>query len=162
MHSKIRFLVLPIFLSVGFLFCDQFLKWQTLHSWNQTKLIFNNFGWYPFLNPGVAFGIPIPNFIVLSVTFPILIFILYTFISKIKQEKILVGGTFSKKNNYLIYSLVFIFTGALSNFIDRLRIKHTIDYLLVLTSVINLADLLIVIGFFIYFKFILKNKPSVS
>ena len=44
-----------------------------------------------------------------------------------------------------------VFTGALSNLIDRMVYGYTVDYFLILTGVINLADVMIVAGFVIYF-----------
>ena len=50
------------------------------------------------------------------------------------------------------YALIFF--GALSNLFDRLLYHHTVDYLLIFTAVINLADVMIVGGFVIYFLMI--------
>lgn len=120
-----------------FLLGDQFLKWQSLHDWNQTKLLNIFFGWQPFLNAGVAFGIPVPNWLVVILTIPILVLL---FFLMMKQ-----GGL--KKE----ISLTLIFVGALSNFIDRAVYRQTIDYFRIFTGVFNVADIAIILGFILIF-----------
>jgi lipoprotein signal peptidase len=45
------------------LFVDRFFKWQAFHGWNEPHLISRFLGWYPFLNRGIAFSIPLPMFV---------------------------------------------------------------------------------------------------
>ncbi|MSU75644.1 MAG: signal peptidase II [Candidatus Magasanikbacteria bacterium] len=146
----------------GFLFfIDRWLKWQALHGWANDRLVNRWLGWHPFLNPGVAFGIPLPSWLIIILTVPVLGLILFLIFKhetantppsppargdlSIPPSQ---GGTRGVLANY---SLLLIFFGALSNLIDRVLYGHTVDYFLILTAVINVADVMIVAGFVIYF-----------
>src|SRR3989338_7946950 len=122
-----------------FLLADQFLKWQALHGWREPALLHRFFGWSPFLNPGIAFGLPVPNWLVISLSIPIIGLIFYL------SWKMYDGGELRQA-----WAFALIFTGALSNFIDRVTYQNTVDYLRLFTGVINLADVLIVVGFAMY------------
>ncbi|HLD60565.1 MAG TPA: signal peptidase II [Patescibacteria group bacterium] len=140
-----------------FLLGDQFLKWQALHGWQVPKVWRGVVGWQPFLNPGVAFGIPIPNFLVLLFTVPIiaiLIFLLQQQLSRLAPPSGTKAGTFT--------ALLLVLTGAVSNLIDRFTFAHTIDYILVFTAVINLADVLIVVGFVVYLISLRNERQEVK
>lgn len=51
-----------------------------------------------------------------------------------------------KKTILSFYALAFIASGAISNLIDRIVYSATIDYIRILGSVINMADILIILG----------------
>jgi len=128
-------LIIYTLMSGLFLLIDQLLKFLA-----RTNPDFNLYIWKPWLgweyfaNPGIAFSLPVPNWLVLLVT-PI---ILILFIALILKSK--------KKNNLFYFSIFLIVTGAISNFIDRILFSATIDYIRILTGIINLADVMIVIG----------------
>lgn len=143
-------------ISGGFFVIDRFLKWAALHIWSQSNLVNTYFGWKPFLNPGIAFGIPIPNKLVILITFPILGILLSSGWSQLKKLA-LKPLSFREPSLQSLLGLVLIFFGALSNLIDRIAIQHTVDYLLIFTGIINLADVLIVTGFVLYFYSSLKK-----
>lgn len=90
-------------------------------------------GWEYFSNLGVAFGLPVPQSILIFIT-PLIIFTLAFFALE--------------KNRPLRFhiALALIIAGAVSNFIDRVIFERTIDYLRLLTGVINLADIAILVG----------------
>lgn len=136
--------VLIVLLCGLFFIVDRFLKWQALHEWHNDYLLNKFFGWHPFLNPGVAFGIPVPNWVTVVSTALILILILFLFFRFQTSD---VGYQMSD------LSLPLVFFGALSNFIDRVWYGHTVDYFLILTGVINLADAMIVVGFVVYWLY---------
>lgn len=131
-YKKVHFLA---FLSSGlFLFLDQTIKYFYFH--HQT------FSWYIvkpwigleyFENPGVAFGIPIPNGVTLFYTPLVLLAILLFIFKKNVSPKV-------------FFALALLFCGALSNFIDRIFFTFTLDYIRVITSVLNIADIMIVVG----------------
>lgn len=149
---------LTISMCAGFLFLDQFLKWQALHSWSNDHLLNRWFGWHPFFNPGVAFGIPLPNLFIIILSAPIVGSLAwYVYHSNdIQAPDVL-------HHSSRIMGLGLILAGALSNLIDRIRFSHTIDYVLIFTAVINLADVLIVIGFILYFlQLTEKHKTSTT
>lgn len=90
-------------------------------------------GWEYFANPGIAFGIPIPNVVLIIVT-PFLLLWLATHWQRQRLHSIAFLG------------IILIVAGALSNFIDRLLYAFTIDYLRVFTAIVNLADIMILSG----------------
>lgn len=126
-----------ILISLGgfFLFVDQIIKYLSLNVFT-TKHLFKGLGWYPFKNPGIAFGINIPLLLIISLSLIIIILI----------------SVIWKKQNTLQskLGLTLVLSGAISNLIDRLIYNHTIDYFAFFTGIINLADTLIVVGFIIY------------
>jgi signal peptidase II len=137
------------FLLSGFLFVlDQIFKYLAYQ--NQTfkiYLIKPWLGWEYFPNPGIAFGLPIPQPIILIITPLILVALIIWW----KKNK--------KKTNHFYLGVFLIFAGAISNFIDRVVFSITIDYFRVLTSVMNLADITIVIGAIFLLS---KSKKSIK
>ncbi|MFA7245080.1 MAG: signal peptidase II [Candidatus Magasanikbacteria bacterium] len=126
------------FVLSGFLFAlDQLFKYLAYnHQSFRLYLIKPWLGWEYFPNPGIAFGLPVPQKLILLFTPLILAALIYWW----KKNK--------HKTNQFYLGVFFIFAGALSNLIDRIVFNITIDYLRVLTSVMNLADIIIVIGAF--------------
>lgn len=146
MNSKIRWL---LFLTGGFfLLADRLLKYAAMHNWPDKKYLTDWLGWSPWENSGAVFGLPlsIPLIIICSIPMIGLIFFLF-----IRQRQNLISQT----------GLFFIFIGAVSNLFDRIAYRSTIDYLLVFTGIINLADILILTGAVLFtwtnFK---KNKEQ--
>ena len=132
MNKKLH--LLSFTLGGFFLVFDQMVKYFFVHH--------QNFSWYlvkPWLgleyfeNTGVAFGIPVPGWLVLIYT-PFVLLIVLLFLFK-KQTTVL-------KN----IGLCLILWGAVSNFIDRIFFEFTIDYIRVITSILNIADIMIVVG----------------
>ncbi|MFH1292308.1 MAG: signal peptidase II [bacterium] len=134
-NKKIRGMIFC--LSGFFLLLDQFLKWQATHSWIQAKLLHNYFGWQPFLNQGAAFGLPLPSWLIVLLTIPVVVVIGFL----ISQQY---------QNAWQLTAWVLLLTGAISNLFDRIFYEHVIDYFAFVTGIINLADVLIVIGLLIY------------
>lgn len=139
MNNKAR---ATIFISAGLFlfFIDRLLKSVALYYFSEQYLINKYFGWQPFLNSGVAFGLPSPYWFTIFLTIPVITIFLFLIIARWRQQKF----------DYIFNGLISIFLGALSNLLDRLYFHHTIDYILILTGVINLADIMIVGGFIIY------------
>ncbi len=99
-------------------------------------------GWEYFENTGIAFSIPIPQFIIIPMTIVIII----------------IGGIMVKKeqkNKVHLLGAGLIIAGALSNLTDRMLYGITIDYIRVFTSIFNIADLAIILGGILVLK---KNK----
>ncbi|MBI2436621.1 MAG: signal peptidase II [Candidatus Magasanikbacteria bacterium] len=118
-----------------FLFLDQLLKYIVRHTQESTYYLLKPWiGWEYFENPGIAFGIPVPQFLIIFLT-PIIIILLIVWWMKKTDKNILF---------YLGTSL--IIAGAISNLIDRMLFSFTVDYLRVFTSVMNVADMMIVMG----------------
>ncbi len=130
-----------IFFGGLFLFClDRILKYLSLYFFRDNYLIIKIFGWTPFKNTGIAFGLPIPNYITIFLSIPILIAIVYFLFSDYNQNK-----------NKIFLGLTTLFFGALSNLVDRIIYSATIDYWLLGTGIINLADILIIFGIYSLF-----------
>ncbi len=147
----------PIYVLSGlFLIFDRFLKWQALHGWSKQVLVNKFFGWEPFLNPGIAFGLPVPWWVTTLFTVPILVLIAWGVkreartMDSITHNAELTAQVSVIRYELRVMGLVFIFVGALSNLIDRLVYHVTVDFFLVLTGIINVADCLIVVGFLMY------------
>ena len=113
--------------------------------WDRPELIGKYFGWEPFFNKGIAFGIVMPKIIVVMLTLFIIASVVYFYILNEKTPA-------DTKDSRLKTGLMLILIGALSNLADRLIYDHTIDYFRLFTSVINLADIFIVVGFVLYFS----------
>lgn len=122
--------------SVGgfFLLADQVLKYFARANPDFTHYIWRPWlGWELFLNKGIAFSLPFPNWLIILVT-PALLLLLFVW----DREK--------KRGWLFQFGVCLIISGAVSNFVDRVLCGATIDYLRVLTGVVNLADMLIVVG----------------
>ncbi len=134
MNKKVR-MILPFAISGLFLLLDQTFKYIARTNPEQTHYIINPWlGWEYFENQGIAFSLPFPNPLLLLITPLILFFLIHTLLQK--QILTLPG----------IYGITLILSGAISNFTDRILFGITIDYLRVATSVLNLADVMIVAG----------------
>jgi lipoprotein signal peptidase len=143
-----------LFIGGVFLLVDRFFKWQAFHTWYQTKLIGRFFGWEPFLNNGIAFGIQIPQLIIIFSTVPILIGVVFLLWREWQKAG-------ERGNNLAWWGLYLVFLGALSNWYDRVVYGSTVDYFRLVTGIINLADVLIVSGFVLYFFSIKKKKKKI-
>jgi lipoprotein signal peptidase len=144
MTSKTR--LLSIFLVSGFfLSLDRLFKYQSLHDWSVIHLLHRFLGWQPSLNAGLAFSLPMPAIITIILTIPIIAVMAYLFYKNIHHFP-------------LNLALILIVFGALSNLFDRLIYRHTVDYFLVLTAILNIADLMITAGFILYLLSIKKPK----
>ena len=121
-----------ILLGGGFLIADQILKYLSLHNWQNFWLPNKFFGWQPFINIGAAFGLPIHSWIIIILTIPIIIFLIYIL--------------FKEKNIFNFFGYNLILWGALSNLIDRIYYGGVIDYWRLFTGIINLGDVMIVGG----------------
>lgn len=119
-----------------FIIFDQYLKWLVQRTY-PIPLIPPLVSWEYFENTGVAFSIPIPHTIAALLTPIFLIGLFSFFLQRSHSELALIGG-------------VLLFCGAISNYIDRILHGFTIDYLRIYTSVINTADVLIVLGVFLF------------
>ncbi len=112
---------------------DQILKYlarTTPHT--QVYLIKDWLGWEYFENTGIALSLPLPQWVVLFSTPIILVLVIYLL------------HTTSSLRAQTGFTLILL--GALSNYIDRLLFQKTIDYIRIVTGIINIADILIVIG----------------
>lgn len=129
-----------------FILADLILKQLALFFWTEPVFLFSKVGWAPTLNPGIAFSLPLHNFLTIFLTILTLLFFIYL----ITQTK-----SFSAS-----LGLLLTIFGAVSNLLDRVFYQHTIDYLQVYISVFNLADVLIVIGVGLYLLSIKSREAT--
>ncbi len=130
MNQKVR---LALILAGGFfLLADRIFKFLSVTFFDQPILINRYIGWLPSGNRGIAFGILLPNYLIILLSIIFIIILAWLF-----------------KKNMDLFARMGIFSmilGALSNLVDRLYYGHTLDYLLVYISLFNIADILIVFG----------------
>jgi signal peptidase II len=138
MQNKFQKLIALILITIGLLALESFIKYYLiLNKIPKMGFYFFNFlqiGYFP--NYNLAFGLPMPNILIIISVIIILIFLCYLW-----WQNLIIG----KSWNVLAVSLIII--GALSNLLDRLFFGYVIDYLnIFIWPVFNMADALIVIG----------------
>lgn len=134
MHARNRLLI--SFIAGGFLIaCDQLLKYLARTNPDFHAYLWDSFlGWELYQNPGIAFSIPFPNRLIVLATPIVLCLLTFWMIGKWRSgNRVLIGG-------------MLVLAGAVSNYADRVLFGVTTDYLRILTSVVNLADLSIAAG----------------
>ncbi len=133
-----------LFILLGgfFVACDQVFKYLARNFSEFTWYLWPPFlGWEYFENPGVAFGLPLPNTLLLIITPLILTGFIWFLTRHLYNQRVLLGG-------------VLIIGGALSNLTDRFFWGVTIDYLRLFTGILNIADVLIIVGIVLVFPFL--------
>lgn len=139
MHQKTH-TITAVILSGFFLLLDQTCKHIALNNQAFSKYIIDPWiGWQFFANTGIAFGIPLPQPFIIIFSPIIIIGLVYWW-----QKKEITSLRF-------IYGSILIIFGAISNFIDRMLFAFTIDYIRVITSIFNVADILIITGALLLF-----------
>jgi signal peptidase II len=133
MRGKTR-LYLFLYFNGFFLFLDQGFKYLArTHQEFTFSIVKPWLGWEYLGNPGIAFSIPFPNTVLVLFT-PLVLLGLFVLWTKRKKE------------DTASLALLLIMAGALSNWIDRILFDITIDYIRILTGVVNIADIMIVAG----------------
>ena len=113
---------------------DQFLKWLArTNPEADIDIIGDTIQWIYYANPGIAFSIPFPNWALIVFT-PLFILGLWIYWGRAKRSLL------------FTFAMLLVTGGAVSNLIDRVLFEATIDYLQIFTSIINLADVMIVVG----------------
>ena len=144
-----------IVLSIFFIFTDQMAKYIIRFS-----------GGFYICNKGIAFGIIFPHwliyiFILSAVCFGM--WLIFNFqVSSLANNFLIFNKVFNSKNRTSIYALILIFSGAISNLIDRLCYGCVIDFIdLKIWPVFNLADIFICLGgFLLIFNLTNSSKKS--
>lgn len=127
-------LILSICSGGFFILLDQLLKHFARTSPGATWYVIKPWlGWEFFENPGIAFSLPFPNWLIVIATPLIILGLIIFWLQK-------------KTSPGVFFGLSLVISGAISNYIDRVLFGVTIDYLRLLTSVINLADISIFLG----------------
>ncbi len=115
---------------------DQTLKYLARTNDDFTWYILNPYlGWEYFENTGIAFSLPVPQSVIITISAGVIAILSYTLVRTVLLGRMRV-----------FCATVLIMFGAISNFLDRILFGFTIDYLRVYTGVFNIADVLIVVG----------------
>ena len=146
-------LIVLLLLGICFFSLESFIKYflilnkvpkQGFYFFNLLQISFSP-------NQNIAFSLPLPQ--IISITLVIIILILLGFLWWVN----LVG-----KKIWELTAISFIILGAISNLLDRLLFGFVIDYInIFIWPVFNLADVMIVGGIFIYILSEFK-KPKVK
>lgn len=137
-HIEVYLLICGLFLFLA----DQILKYFARVNPDFAYYIWKPWlGWELFLNSGIAFSLPFPNWLIILIT-PVLLLLLIAW----AKEPFGDAQGKKKRNKLFYFGVALIVSGAVSNFVDRVLWGATIDYLRVLTGVVNLADVWIVVG----------------
>ena len=144
-RKNIKFLI-PFILFL----MDRWLKWLAVTG--VTRPIASFFKFALFKNTGLIFSLPASITLFWLLATPVYVLVIYLLIKSWATKQFL--------------GLLFIFTGATSNLIDRVLYQATIDYLIFFKiSAINLADVMIVFGLLWIWKkgsFIGQRSPRHS
>jgi len=140
--------ILAVIFSGFFLLLDQLLKWIARASLD-AEFGWRWFGWEYFENSGIALSLPFPNWLIVALT-PLIVFLF--FLVLLRHGRV--------RTPFFVWGVIFIITGASSNYIDRLLFEVTIDYLRIATAIINLADLMILFGALLVLKDGARKKPE--
>ncbi|HAZ28307.1 MAG TPA: hypothetical protein DCY48_00840 [Candidatus Magasanikbacteria bacterium] len=142
MHKKI---LSSLLITGFFLFFDRIFKYIAMRD----PFFFPSFqwfGWDYYKNPGIAFSLPFPSPLLIGLTSLILLWLLFVLLHQ------------KKKHTLVTLGLFFIIVGALSNLFDRIFFGFTVDYLRIWTSVVNIADGMILAGVGLIFVDEYKKK----
>lgn len=133
MKSKLH--LSSILLGGVFLLLDQVFKYFARTNTDYSFYILKPWlGWEFMANKGIAFSLPVPSLITIILTPFIIGGLLYYW------------ETNNNKTKLFYLGIILIIFGALSNLIDRVAFGVTIDYLRLFYWVINLADVMVVVG----------------
>ncbi|WP_343187857.1 signal peptidase II [Buchnera aphidicola (Periphyllus koelreuteriae)] len=147
-NKKIYILLLIILI----IYIDYFSKILILKNFkiNQKKIILSNFNIFYVQNHGLMFEIFSKKNIFQN-NYLYKIYIIFTCIIIYKIYY------FFKTNKINIYTFIFLFSGAIGNFIDRIKYKFVIDFIdfhykNVHFPIFNLSDISIILGVIFFFK----------
>jgi len=144
----INFFVLAIFVA------DRWFKLLFLKKFPQREffLIGNYLKLKLAVNAGIAFGLNLPSWLIISL-YCLIIFLLFW----------LLPAYWRKNESYKLLAVELIIAGAFSNLFDRLRVGQVIDYLdLKYYSIFNLADTMIVVGIIILIVSDIKKDIKIT
>lgn len=125
-----------IFLCVG---GDQFVKWAAIKELTSSSYeITSFFSLKLAFNQGMAFSLPLPMIVLVFLTGLFLGFLSWWFFSQ-------------KRGTFESWGMIFLLSGGIGNFIDRVFRGEVIDYLSVGNfPIFNLADIFINVGIGIF------------
>ena len=100
-----------------------------------TKLVATRFGWSIFLNDQFAFSLPVPVFLMYTIYVAILV-----------GMSVYVYRTWERFANIQKLAWVFVYSGGVSNIIERVILGHVRDFIPISSGILNVADFFILFG----------------
>ncbi|MFA6322842.1 MAG: signal peptidase II [Candidatus Buchananbacteria bacterium] len=150
---RIVFLVFSLVLVTLFV-ADRAIKYYFLKNSDQIlgrDFFMRQLDFHLVKNPGLAFGLPFSQPWLLVLTAGVLIVLVFFLVAAGK-----------KSDWWLVGAYALIITGAVSNFIDRLRFNSVIDYIdIPWFTVFNLADVMISSGVVIFVFLIFFDRKNI-
>jgi signal peptidase II len=148
LFSKTKFITLILLL---FFIIDRITKYFALNKlYEKGVYFFKYFQLQLQTNPGIAFGILLPKFLIIFLTIIIIFFIFSYFFKSIKKERYLEA-----------FLLGLIIIGAISNLLDRIFYKEVIDFIQInIWPTFNLADAYISIGVILFLIINIKKDSE--
>lgn len=140
-----KILILAAFLAI----LDQISKWLVIKYLTTPYILIEKILKFEYSqNTGIAFGIPIPYYILIALTILLIIFVIY-----FTRNELDLDSPISR------ISMAFIIGGALGNLIDRLANGYVVDFISVWKwPNFNFADSLVTIGILLLIIFYGKIK----
>ena len=147
-YSKIKYIISLLLI---FFIIDRTIKYLALNKLPcRGVYLFKYLQFQLQTNSGIAFGISLPQALIIALTMIIIIFLFYYLLRNIKREKYL---------NTFLLGLVII--GAISNLIDRIFYKEVVDFIQIgIWPNFNLADAYISIGIVAFLIANIKKDPK--
>ena len=160
-NRKIVFCVVSVLLIVGLILLDQLLKnyFKNKYASGDSKFVIDNFFYFTYtFNTGAAFSF------LATKSWAQLFFKILTGVSLVGFI-ILMIFSFKKNYKFLTVALVFVISGAMGNFIDRLMYDGVVDFIGFIFfgwhfPVFNIADICMCVGVvmvLIHFLFLDNN-----
>lgn len=138
-------------LSSIFIIFDQVTKYLSLWFWKtQTPVIGDLFYFKYTENPGIAFSIMLPFWLIIVLNLALFIILGYFVVKELNLESKLTK-----------LASAFIFAGGIGNLIDRVVIGNVIDFIKIWKwPTFNLADIYVAVGILLIIIFYSKVKKS--
>lgn len=149
-------------LLAGLIVLDQISKYLAEHylSQNILTIIPNTFTLQLAHNEGIAFSLPLPPFIIITLTLVVCIYLIYEIFKPSEAQTPKKLSLFFTQNLTQISSIL-ILGGAVGNLIDRLWHGYVIDmFSLQYFAIFNLADTWITLGVTLLLLSELKNAKN--
>jgi signal peptidase II len=144
-------------LLISLIILDQISKFWAMYYLASPLFIFSFFKLNFVQNKGIAFSLPVAQYIVIPLTILAIIWLFYQIYKNNSSPKIHTNYKFILN----LYAYIFILSGAIGNLIDRLIYSKVTDFLSFWSfPTFNLADSFISIGivFFIGSEFLKTEK----
>lgn len=127
-------------------FLDRIIKFLIVSTPDQASfLLFRRYGggvgFFPIYNKGIAFGLSLPSLVLYGLLSGIFCFLFFLCIRAIRFHEYI-----------SLFGLSMVLLGGLGNLYDRFAYGAVVDYIKIfIWPIFNIADLLILVGLFVWF-----------